>query len=163
MNGQPRSRSTIILRFRDLVTEDGGTILEHRKILTITGEVWWGWWARQTESVPRAWLAAVNSEIEEYGPVQAWLFDSGSMLIYDATINEIALSPDRMGIRCPDPSRSPEYYQRGSYPAWFRLSSLGEGSTEVPWGIVSADPVIKVENLGDLASANQTMWMIRYG
>ena len=36
----------VVLRFRDLVTEPGGTIDEHRRLIAAHGSAWWGWWMR---------------------------------------------------------------------------------------------------------------------
>ncbi len=39
--------STVILRFRDLVTEKDATIGRHKEI--IKNNVWWGWWNKGNE------------------------------------------------------------------------------------------------------------------
>ena len=44
--------ASIILRFRDLVTQPGATILEHRAIIKNRGSTWWGWWNKAYERVP---------------------------------------------------------------------------------------------------------------
>ena len=40
---------TIILRFRDLVTETGETILAHDSIIKEKQAVWWAWWNKGNE------------------------------------------------------------------------------------------------------------------
>ena len=35
---------TVILRFRDLVTENNVTIDRHKDMIDKKGYVWWGWW-----------------------------------------------------------------------------------------------------------------------
>jgi hypothetical protein len=157
-----KTRPSVILRFRDLVTENGGTILEHRRILATSGAVWWGWWAKQTETVPREWLARMSESIETGGPVAAWLFDSGSVLMYQINVPAIALSPDSIGIRSPDPSLSPDYYQRGSYPAWFLISELSSGEDSFPADVSVVDADSAINSLRDLATANRTIWQVRY-
>src|SRR6266404_6138785 len=82
-------RKTVILRFRDLVTDQGETIKEHTRLLKQFGEVWWGWWARQTEKTPDperspeyyhrapcpAWFLLHSLEEEDFSRM-TFLFDS---------------------------------------------------------------------------------------
>lgn len=41
--GMARQVETIVLRFRDLVTEENETISKHKKIIEEKGYVWWAW------------------------------------------------------------------------------------------------------------------------
>ena len=43
---------TIILRFRDLVTEENGTIKRHQDVIAQNGYVWWAWWKKGNETTP---------------------------------------------------------------------------------------------------------------
>jgi len=118
-------KRTVILRFRDLITEEDGTVNEHKKLIDEFGEVWWGWWMRQYESVPRHLFQELSKAMDSSGHVQAYLFNSGTTKLYSTRIARILVSltkDDR--ISTPDPERSPAYYHRGSYPAWFLLRSL---------------------------------------
>src|SRR5947209_5651385 len=114
-----RRRYALLLRFRDLVTEPGGNIAEHRRIIRQHGYAWWGWWARQREKVPR-------SVLEQLYPPSSFetevvLFDSGMMKLYRTTSSKTVVSPSHLGVTSPDFEATPEYYVRGRYPAWFRL------------------------------------------
>ncbi|MGM0114153.1 hypothetical protein IGI52_004529 [Enterococcus sp. DIV0187] len=40
-------KSIMILRFRDLIGDNGSTIFEHNKIIQDSKNVWWGWWAKK--------------------------------------------------------------------------------------------------------------------
>lgn len=112
------SRS-VVLRFRDLVTELGGTIAEHRRLIRQNGYVWWGWWRRQSEEVPRKLFAELfRDSPSRIGIV---LFDSGTLRLYDSTATSVVIAPSVVGIQSPDFRSTPDYYVRGHYPAWFRL------------------------------------------
>lgn len=108
----------ILLRFRDLVTEPGGNIEEHRRIIDELGFAWWGWWARSHEKVPKDDLAKLLVGRQHFPII---LFDSGMMEFYYSKCSKIAVAPGDAGIASPDFRSTPHYYVRGSYPAWFKL------------------------------------------
>jgi hypothetical protein len=114
----------IMLRFRDLVTEPGGTIIEHRSLIRSHGEVWWGWWKREYEVVPRHIFAEMSNEIDKKGTVKGYVFDVSNGKIYSCNIAKVKVSPTKSGMSSPEPERSPEYYQRGRYTAWIMLKSI---------------------------------------
>ncbi len=58
---------TLILRFRDLITEDDGTINDHLNMIYNYGEVWWGWWMKQNETPPRDLFIDLFNELEGKG------------------------------------------------------------------------------------------------
>lgn len=118
--------SKLTLRFRDLVTEPGGTIREHQRVLGQCGHVWWGWWMRQYEKVPRELFASLIEEIQGHQMLPGLLFDSGQGQMYSCTLGDIRVAPGPVDLGPPEPECSPEYYQRGRYPAWFRLHSIEE-------------------------------------
>lgn len=109
----------IVLRFRDLVTEQGGTISEHGKILRNRGYVWWGWWRRQSELVPRNVLADLFPD-EEGVEIPIVLFDSGALELSISHSSRVVMAPGT-GIRTPEADATPEYAARAPYPLWFRL------------------------------------------
>jgi hypothetical protein len=109
----------LLLRFRDLVTEPGGNIAEHRRIIRQRGYAWWGWWARQRERVPHKVLEALFPSDDHKTPVI--LFDSGMMRLYKTVSRKAVVAPSHLGVNSPDFEATPEYYVRGRYPAWFRL------------------------------------------
>lgn len=114
----------IMLRFRDLVTEPGGTIIEHQSLIKSYDEVWWGWWMREHEVPPRNFLAEMKVHIEKSKRFTALLYDASRQLFYKAAVADIKLSPTRSGITSPEPAKSPEYYHRGRYPVWFLLQTI---------------------------------------
>lgn len=117
---------TIILRFRDLVTEEGGTIREHKALLYEFGEVWWGWWMRQYEKPPYPLFKELSGIIKERGKLDGYLFNTGNSKLYITQISKILTPPPGHQIDTPEPEKSPSYYHRGRYPAWFLLKSLEE-------------------------------------
>lgn len=167
----------LILRFRDLVTEDGGTIAEHRAMLQSHGEVWWGWWMRQYETPPRELFGTLCEEIARAGPVPGYLFNTGEGKLFSCKIADIRMAPTGTKIGAPDVERSPEYYSRGRYPAWFLLvDSIDErhfydrsvffdafpSRPEMP---APLRPLLdqRVRSLEDLRHADVTLWMVREG
>ena len=113
------SSYAVLLRFRDLVTEPGGNIAEHRKIIRQRGYAWWGWWARQRESIPRKTFAQLFQS--DTSATEIILFDSGALQLYRTQASRIVVAPSHMGVNSPDFEATPDYYVRGRYPAWFRL------------------------------------------
>lgn len=117
---------TIILRFRDLTIEEGGTLVEHTRLLNSFGEVWWGWWMKQWEVPPRPLFQELEKRIETEGSVAAYLFNAGAGKLYRTRIADIRVAPQGDRLETPNPERSPSYYHRGRYPAWFLLKSIEE-------------------------------------
>ena len=125
---------TIVLRFRDLSTNEGETIDEHTNIISRMGGVWWGWWMKQydkgwmdqDDSAPRLLFRNVANEITRNGHIEGFLFDSGLMRFYTSTIVRIALAPTPDLIHSPVPNKTPPYYVRKTCPAWFLFSNIDE-------------------------------------
>jgi hypothetical protein len=117
---------TFILRFRDLVTEDGGTIQEHQKIIREKGEVWWGWWMRQYESSPLQYFHTIAQRLRDEKALRMYLMNSGANRLFKADLGRVLAAPRGNAIGTPEPTRSPSYYHRGKYPAWFLLTSIEE-------------------------------------
>lgn len=115
---------TCVLRFRDLVTEEGGSISEHRRIISKKGSTWWGWWMRQYETCPEVYFKELSRRLEERGAWRIYLLDSGESKIHRAELRQVLVAPFGNKIATPDASKTPDYYQRGKYPAWFRLSRI---------------------------------------
>ena len=110
----------IVLRYRDLVTEMGGTIGEHRRVMRRRGFVWWGWWRRQAEHVPRQVLAKLFGS-QMSGPVPVMLFDSGALEVYLSCAAQAVVAPSLVGMQTPQLDATPDYYVRGRYAVWYRL------------------------------------------
>jgi len=120
------SKSGLILRFRDLVTDPGGTIAEHRALIRSQGATWWGWMKRPSEGVPREFFCRINRLIDAEGCTEVFLFDSGNDTMYLSSLIGLAVAPDNTKLGSPEPERTPEYYNRGRYEAWFCFDSISD-------------------------------------
>lgn len=161
----------VVLRFRDLVTEMGGTIAEHRRVLRQQGHVWWGWWRRQSEHIPRGALADL---FRDGAVVPVMLFDSGILGVHRTAATRVVVAPSVVGIQSPEFDSTPDYYVRGHYPVWFRLEGdivpIDAESLSVV-GHPTADPAkhslaTAVEDahevsLEDLRDERPTLWLAR--
>jgi len=111
----------MVLRFRDLVAK---TIEQHGRLIQEHGFVWWGWWNKPEERVPRTTFQSFTKSIQSQGQLSAFLADSGNRLLFGTAIKEIKF-PDAEGfIDCPDPEKTPTYYSKNQYKAWFKLISI---------------------------------------
>lgn len=116
---------TVILRFRDLVTPQGGSIASHQQIVDQHGYVWWGWWKRQTEAYPGNLFSELHQRlVGGENPITAFVFDSGSESLYRTQLQKLAVAPPGGTIATPNARKSPAYYQQGAYPAWFQFLSF---------------------------------------
>lgn len=115
--------STMVLRFRDLIAD---TIPEHVDIIEDRDYVWWGWWNKPNEYIPRRTWANFRETIETQGELKVLLADSGSQQIYEATLVEICASETERPIATPAPDATPIYYHAREYKAWFRFTSINE-------------------------------------
>lgn len=165
----------IVLRFRDLVTEPGGTIREHLKIIDARHYVWWGWWMRQWERPPAELFASVYQRIHQGIEPSAYLLDSGRAELHPCRIVDLRVAPEGDTIGPPELDAAPAYYQRGSYPAWFKLTHIDpHGRTEVPNGWTFAafpsNPDVgdnqalvgtSVDSLDQVRRTDATLWVMR--
>ena len=165
---------SIILRFRDLVTEGGGTVKEHTRLINQFGEVWWGWWMRQYEASPRLLFQDLSSIIGQEGGLIGFLFDTGTSTLYLSHISKILIAPETSLINTPDPMKSPSYYHRGGYPAWFLLKSLNKVEFTDVRLIYDSFPTLtksqnapenligrNVESLEKLRNVDVTLWVVK--
>ncbi len=120
--------STMVLRFRDLVAE---TILEHRELIQTRGHVWWGWWNKPQEKIPRSTFAEFQHVVHQKGVLPVYLVDSGRNLLYTATLTDIRPSPTEEAIPCPEPDAVPGYYARARYKAWLKFIKIDDAPSEV--------------------------------
>jgi len=114
----------MILRFRDLITQEGGTIEAHRALIQRYGYVWWGWWAMPEESIPRNTFAAFGDEINSRGELTAYLLDSGLKRLYTVRISQIDYPQTNEPMPTPDPEKTPRYYIDNTCKAWFKILSI---------------------------------------
>ncbi len=117
-----------LFRFRDLVAK---TIEEHRKVITEHKSCWWGWWKRPSEQT-RADVWEPLSKADPNSPIRVGLFDSGSGLVYVASVAKIippAMDDPTTPVPVPQGQENliPEYYRKSPFSrAWMLLTDLGE-------------------------------------
>ena len=83
---------------------------------------------RPHEVPPRALFGELLSAIEKSGPVGGFLFNSGSESLHRCAISDIKVAPPGTKISAINLASTPEYYNRGRYPAWLRLSRIDDVS-----------------------------------
>ena len=120
--------TTCILRFRDLITDDGGTIARHKEAICKNRckvkFVWWGWWKKQQEKPPKEFLDLAS--IARKSGLIIYLMDSGQKKLYSAVCHDIVVS-DTEPIEAPDSAKyTPKYYRTKRYFAWFKFSNITE-------------------------------------
>lgn len=129
---------SIVLRFSDYEVDD--SIKEHLDVFQEQGEVWWGWWRKDHEELPRDVLAAARDRL----PLRIGLVNRQTGQFVLARCEDIAFDDSRDRIPTPDAARTPSYYRDAEIPAWLRLTRIdpvdesewrGElGGIEVPLG-----------------------------
>lgn len=113
---------TIILRFRDLVTEAGETIIAHDNIIKEKQAVWWAWWNKGNERIPVQEFSTLRT-FAENDAIAVYLLDSGQKKLYKATCSGVNFSTRDLA-ESPSPELTPEYYRSRKYPAWFKFIRL---------------------------------------
>lgn len=169
-----RNFETVILRFRDLVTEENGTIAAHKNIITQHGYVWWAWWKKGNEVSPVHEFSFLGTKAQS-APVDIFLLDSGQNLVYRATCQDVKLKIDEK-ISSPDREKTPEYYQDQKYYAWFKLTQIEPYSEEQlkQYTYVNCPSLFlnqnidyskfdnkRVYSVAELVQQNRTVWFVR--
>ena len=114
----------VVLRFRDLVTECGGTIEQHKRIIAEKGYVWWGWWNKGHEKLPFDEIVVLTGRVQD-NPETFYLLDSGQNKLYKALCTDISRGKNgKEGT--PETECTPDYYNVQKYFAWFKFSSIEE-------------------------------------
>src|SRR2546429_1983842 len=83
VNRRLQTPTSMVLRFRDLVAE---TIKEHQAIIQKAGYVWWGWWNKPDERIPRPTFEGFSQTMAREKYLSIYLIDSGRQLLYDAKL-----------------------------------------------------------------------------
>lgn len=122
--------TSMILRFRDLAGPIGSTIASHKQIAETRGSVWWAWWNKPYEKIPRDLFAQFKQVINDNRFLEAYLADSGRYLLYRARITEIQEANTEEPIESPSPEQTPQYYRTTPYKAWFRLTQIEQVPTD---------------------------------
>lgn len=120
-----RKVDTLILRFRDLGNDN--TIEEHCKIIqdNENGYVWWGWWSKPGERIPRDLFLELFFEGGQSKELILFLFDSGNKKLYKATCIDVDYSIRDEKKKAMD-ENVPEYYKNNQYLCWFKFSKIEE-------------------------------------
>lgn len=112
---------TLTLRFRDLVAP---TIERHQDVISAHGYVWWGWWNKPAEQIPRKTFADLREIIDKDGSLDIYLLDSGEECLFLARLTGVKDAPTNKPIASPEPKCTPEYYHERPYRAWFRFTAI---------------------------------------
>lgn len=121
-------KKTIILRFRDLITD---TIAEHSKVLVEAKEVWWGWWRKHREDKKLDQLGELQNHLESSGKtLEIGLYNRSDQLFYTAIINKCVFDKNGGLIDTPELKKTPEYYNSQKLPAWFKVTHIEKISQE---------------------------------
>lgn len=165
---------TIILRFRDLVTENGVTIKRHKDMIDKNGYVWWGWWKKGNEEIPFNEFAVLGCLVKET-PRYFYLMDSGQEKLYMAKCSGVECKQSEK-IKSPDKNYTPRYYNDKSYYAWFKFEEIKECDlNEVKnFTYVQVDSLFiensldyekfygkRIYSIKELIQQNRTLWFIR--
>ena len=165
---------TVILRFRDLVTENNVTIDRHKDMIDKKGYVWWGWWNKGNEKLPFEEFCVLKGEIEGK-PKYFYLMDSGQEKLYKAECLDIKCSGSDK-ILSPELECTPNYYNEQKYYAWFKFDKIEEcEADEVKnYTYVNVDSLFvenhsnyekfygkRVYNIKEMIQQNRTIWFVR--
>lgn len=165
---------TIILRFRDLVTEEGETIKQHQAIINKHGYVWWAWWKKSGEKVPFDNFAALSAEMKERDII-VFLVDSGLKFVYKAVCKDLSFRKEKKFIS-PEPEKTPGYYRNTGYFAWFKFTDIQEckptelnnfSYIDCPELFIDTNVNYKkfenkrIHSIDELVQQNRTLWFIR--
>lgn len=170
----PAEYETLILRFRDLVTEDNETIQKHKEIIDSCESVWWAWWKKGNEVTPADEFAALGAKARER-PLTIFLVDSGQGKVYKATCVDIIRTTDEKK-GSPDKAKTPEYYREQQYYAWFEFTGIEDGTEDElkEYSYVNIKSLFKNEeadynkfndkkvySVHELVQQNRTVWFVR--
>lgn len=165
---------TIILRFRDLVTEENGTIKRHQDVIAQNGYVWWAWWKKGNETTPVPEFSSLATNAKT-APVNLFLVDSGQGLVYRAKCEDVDLRAAQK-IPSPETDKTPEYYRDQEYYAWFKFTQIEQcdESDLKQFSYVDCPALFENKNIdyskfnhkkiysaAELIQQNRTVWFIR--
>jgi hypothetical protein len=160
----------IVLRFRDIELQSGGTIAQHRTMIAQYGYCWWGWLFRDYERNPHVELKQLGQLLAQTGAFPVALFDTGRGMLFRANCREIRATSSPQ--RSPEPAATPAYYNDRRAPAWFQITDISESDTSLVVGkncreMPSASDDCFVDLLGqvvrhikDLRRQEVTLWVL---
>ena len=165
--------NTVILRFRDLVTSENGTIEQHKAIIADHGYVWWAWWKKGGEKVPND-FSLLSTQVKE-NPIHVFLIDSGQNLLYRAICSNIEVR-NSTKIHSPEKDKTPEYYRDQDYYVWLKFTGIERCDevelkqyTYINCNALFGDPNVdfsrfenkKIYSISELVQQNRTVWFAR--
>lgn len=128
---------TILIAYRDIVTQAGGTIIEHNSISLMNREsaVYFGWIPKERERHFVEKIAAPNlvafdrhlSTIEEIAAnadqnfPYIYLCDTSQAKLYHVRCRSVAVFVGGTYMLSPRPEATPPYMRMAKCPAWFEL------------------------------------------
>lgn len=174
--------STLVLRFRDLVTSPGGTIDEHQKVIDRRGFVWWGWWSKAGESIPDEVFRQLALQARSGEGLTVLLLDTGRLQLLSAHCKEMHWDPHHQPQSAVDATgdaeATPSYYKDRACLAWFKFDSINTdplpeehlrryayvaapglfvaGTSD--YGIFDGKQVVSI---GELFHQNRSVWFVR--
>lgn len=116
---------TLMLCFRDLVTQPGETIAFHLALIQRYGHCWWGWWKKPIENVPVDLVQGLASQRNGRSPA-ILLYDCGRYKLYRARLDGVAIAPGEGTVSSPDVEKTPEYYDHLRLSLWLKLGAISE-------------------------------------
>ena len=164
---------TAILRFRDLVTSENGTIEHHRAIINKHGYVWWAWWKKGGEKIPNDFSLLSTRAKED--SICVFLVDSGQNILYRAICNGIEVRTSTK-MSSPEKDKTPTYYCDQSYYAWFKFTEIEQcdESELKQYSYIHCNDLFDDENIDfssfenkriysipELIQQNRTVWFVR--
>ncbi|RYZ37981.1 MAG: metallophosphoesterase [Myxococcaceae bacterium] len=166
---------TVILRFRDLATQDGETVGLHSKIAREHGYVWWGWWNKGGEQVPSSEFAALLRKAQMPGGLKLYLLDSGHSRTYTANCTDIKWELTGDVGPSPELEKTPAYYSSKSELAWFKLGPIEPCELKTSgFTYVRVDSLFtsqpsrysafygkRIFSAQELTEQNRTIWFVR--
>lgn len=165
---------TIILRFRDLVTEYDETIKHHKNKIEENGCVWWGWWNKGNEQTPFDEFSVLMGKVNEE-PIYFYLLDSGQERLYKAKCTAIKYNRTEK-LQSPEIDNTPLYYNAQKYYAWFKFDDIVTCDIEElrNYTYVAVDSLFKentsnyqsfnnkrIYDAQELIRQNRTLWFVR--
>lgn len=151
---------TMILRFRDLVTDPSETIASHRAIINAADYTWWAWWHKLGEKVPTEVFTGLNRRMTDAGPMRIYLMDSGQELLYEASCADIRWALNLEREPSPEPDKTPDYYKDRSYQAWFKLTHIAAEPVAQPEPVLNA---LTYERVDDFFTSGASQYGVFYG
>ena len=168
---------TLILRFRDLVTPSGDTILLHQQLIREKTFVWWGWWNKASETIPADVFRQLLTTANGKDGLGMLLLDSGNARLYWAICTDIRWEINYGRKPSPDSAATPDYYKDQTYLVWFKFTDISGLSDESPlrdFTYVRVDNFFedkqsrytpfygkRIYSVRELIQQNRTIWFVR--